>query len=74
MMNLLDVIKVIQEDSLYNPEVAAIATEAIFRKYEVEKSDACTGCAFYEAEEWELPCSKCKRNCKDYWRRSKEKS
>ena len=32
-------------------------------------SGGCTGCAFYVREEWEMPCEKCKRACKDYWRR-----
>lgn len=32
-------------------------------------ADGCQGCAFeLDVEEWELPCVKCKRNCKDYWR------
>lgn len=30
--------------------------------------DGCEGCAFISVEEWEMPCAKCKRNCKDYWR------
>lgn len=29
----------------------------------------CDGCAFEDVEEWEMPCAKCKRNCKDYYRR-----
>lgn len=33
-----------------------------------ENADGCTGCAFESMNEWELPCTKCKRNCKDYWR------
>lgn len=32
-------------------------------------ADGCQGCAFESAEEWEMPCRKCKRNCKDYWRK-----
>lgn len=32
------------------------------------KADGCTGCAFIDIEEWEEPCRRCKRNCKDYWR------
>lgn len=31
-------------------------------------ADGCEDCAFISAEEWEMPCAKCKRNCKDYWR------
>lgn len=26
------------------------------------------GCAFADKEEWEMPCEKCKRNQRDYWR------
>lgn len=31
-------------------------------------ADGCEGCAFDTVNEWEMPCAKCKRNCKDYWR------
>lgn len=37
-----------------------------------EADDGCTGCAFYDNEEWEMPCTRCKRNCKDYWRMKHE--
>lgn len=33
-----------------------------------EKADGCRGCAFEDKDEWEMPCAKCKRACKDYWR------
>lgn len=36
---------------------------------EKEAADGCSDCAFETVEEWEMPCAKCKRNCKDYWRR-----
>ena len=36
-----------------------------------EKADGCLGCAFEDVNEWEMPCAKCKRNCKDYWRAKK---
>lgn len=29
----------------------------------------CTGCAFEDVNEWEMPCAKCKRGRKDYWRK-----
>ena len=32
----------------------------------------CMGCAYYSNEEWEEPCRRCKRNCKDYWRRGEQ--
>ena len=31
----------------------------------------CVGCVFENVEEWEMPCAKCKRSCKDYWRSMK---
>ena len=34
-----------------------------------EEADGCQGCVFNEVEEWEMPCRKCKRACKDYWRK-----
>lgn len=30
----------------------------------------CRHCAFEDVEEWEMPCVKCKRCCKDYYRRN----
>ena len=39
--------------------------EAIMER---DKADACGKCAFFGRDEWEMPCSKCSRNCKDYWR------
>ena len=41
---------------------------------EQENSYGCCGCAFEDVEEWEMPCSKCKRGCNDYWRPKKERS
>lgn len=35
---------------------------------EKQEADGCYGCAFEDVEEWEMPCAKCKRNNKDYWR------
>lgn len=32
------------------------------------KTGGCTGCAYYNNAEWEEPCRRCARNCKDYWR------
>lgn len=39
------------------------------KELERQEADGCTGCAFGSVEEWEMPCAKCKRGCKDYWRR-----
>ena len=37
-----------------------------------QEADGCKECAFFDNEEWEMPCRSCKRACKDYWRRPKE--
>ena len=42
--------------------------EAIQAVIDKEKSDGCLGCAYEDTEEWCMPCAKCKRNCKDYYR------
>lgn len=39
---------------------------------EQSNADGCRDCAFVDVEEWEMPCNKCKRNCKDYWRKKAE--
>lgn len=38
-----------------------------------QDADGCGGCAFQDVKEWEMPCSKCKRNAKDYWTRKEKK-
>lgn len=35
-------------------------------------ADGCVGCAHESTVEWELPCRKCQRNSKDYYRRAEE--
>ena len=32
--------------------------------------NSCHNCAWRTKEEWEMPCAKCRRKCKDYWRKS----
>ena len=36
-------------------------------------ADGCSGCAYESVNEWELPCCKCKRNRRDYWRKGVER-
>ena len=36
--------------------------------------ECCAGCAYEAVEEWNLPCCKCSRGCKDYYRRAKIES
>lgn len=43
-------------------------TKALEKQMMKENADGCKGCAFENVNEWELPCAKCKRNSKDYWR------
>lgn len=51
-----------------------IANDLKVVKMEVNSvmADGCEGCAFESTDEWEMPCAKCKRNCKDYWRSGEE--
>lgn len=37
-----------------------------------KRVQACNGCAFEDKEEWEMPCSKCKRISKDYYRSAED--
>lgn len=32
-----------------------------------QEADGCDGCKYIGTPEWEMPCAKCKRACKDYW-------
>lgn len=38
--------------------------ERYFGNYET----GCAACVYADKEEWEMPCVKCSRRCKDYWR------
>lgn len=33
-----------------------------------EQKVGCEDCAYLETEEWNMPCYRCIRSCKDYWR------
>lgn len=48
-----------------------IIIDELHKQIETLEADGCEGCAFISTEEWEMPCVKCKRNCKDYWRTKK---
>lgn len=47
------------------------ALKAVIAEFEKQEADGCQGCAFTDVEEWEMPCRKCRRACKDYWRPKK---
>ena len=48
------------------------ADDLLAESQKKEDADGCSGCAFTDAEEWEMPCAKCRRACKDYWRPAKK--
>lgn len=53
----------------YNTVQAFEAADAILAEAQQRQdADGCSGCTFIDTEEWEMPCAKCKRACKDYWR------
>ena len=54
------------EKGLWDSTLRAVgeAVNAIRR----EDADGCTDCKFETKEEWEPPCDRCRRSCKDYWR------
>lgn len=69
------------EESTENIPNSKVAIEAFQRGYEQglakgeenafrmkENADGCIGCSFENLEEWEMPCRKCSRGNKDYWR------
>ena len=45
--------------------------EAILNQFPFE---CCTGCAYEAVEEWDLPCCKCSRGTKDYYRRAENEN
>lgn len=57
--------RVIDENESYNRGYKQGRFDATAMK---ENADGCVGCSFMETEEWEMPCMRCKRNMKDYWR------
>ena len=48
------------------------AIEELKKLLDAYLADGCSGCAFYDRYEWEMPCARCKRNSKDYWRRTSD--
>lgn len=57
---------VIQEEIINT--IADKIADVVAEKLKTAEHDGCEGCAFSDAEEWEMPCCKCKQGCKDYWR------
>lgn len=44
------------------------AIDMAIKELERQEADGCEGCTYTAKKEWEMPCAKCKRGCKDYWR------
>jgi len=53
-------------------DVEPWAIEELKELLDAYLADGCSGCAFYDRDEWEMPCERCKRNSKDYWRRQSD--
>lgn len=51
-----------------NPLMKNKLIDFIINLEEKENADGCYCCAFEDTSEWEMPCAKCKRGSKDYWR------
>lgn len=52
-------------------EALEMAVEALTEKAERCKADGCNGCAYYGRDLWEMPCAKCSKNCKNFWRKGR---
>ena len=55
-------------DIKIDDEIRYPSIKALEKQLMKEDADGCVGCAFIDVEEWEMPCAKCKRNSKDFWR------
>lgn len=44
------------------------AIEELRKILEVYLVDGCSGCIYEEMAEWNMPCQKCRRNTKDYYK------
>ena len=82
MLTANEIRKTLQELIISNNKLRDVLSEQSKTMYEIdsalwaanraiqerENADGCVGCAYCDVEEWEMPCAKCKQNCKDYWR------
>lgn len=48
--------------------------ESLDKKEITNQFKGCFGCVYEAVEEWNLPCCKCARGCKDYYRGAKNES
>ena len=64
---------VLSEQSKTMYEIDSALWAANIAIQERENADGCVGCAYCDVKEWEMPCAKCKQNCKDYWRSAEDK-
>lgn len=68
-MKMKDKIIMMYDHIRSSADVDPLAIEELQKLLDAYLADGCSGCAFEPNEEWEMPCRKCKRNCKDYWRK-----
>ena len=54
------------KDSIWAKDIEAI--DMAIKELERQDADGCVNCKYVDKEEWEPPCCKCSRCCKDYWR------
>ena len=66
-----DKVMMMYDHIISSADVEPWAKEEFKRILDAYLADGCQGCAYRDKDEWEMPCRKCKRNCKDYWRREK---
>ena len=80
-MENMEAVEILQANVVYACEKAGMSESALWSindalarvisAMEQQEADGCQGCAFTDVEEWEMPCAKCRRACKDYWRPKK---
>ncbi len=51
---------------IWQKDIEALSNAIKF--LERQLADGCEGCTYTAKQDWEMPCVKCKRGCKDYWR------
>lgn len=52
----------------YRGSIAEKLHTMVEKEFFMDCVQQCHGCAYEDTEEWKMPCCKCKRACKDYYR------
>ena len=62
-----------------SPEEMVVIDSFLFRCWQMgwldkyTEADGCNGCKYIAKDEYDEPCLRCRRNCKDYWRAGETK-